>query len=78
MPSIEAETTERNLEFATYAASHVNGFQLAVAVVHLQDRERILHSWYFPVSPRRYAAQWWRATRVVHQMFMSTTRGLNS
>lgn len=73
----EGSVNVPGLEFATYAASHVNGFQLAVAVIHLQKGERTLHKWYFPVNPTRYAAQWWQAMRVVSRMFMSTTRGLN-
>lgn len=63
-------------EIETYAASHVDGFQLAVAVIYLREGERMLHEWYFPVNSLHYAAQWWRAMETVNQMFMSTTRGL--
>lgn len=66
-----------DLEFATFAATHVNGFQLAVAVIHLREGERTLQQWYFPINPLRYTAQWWRAMMIVNQMYMSTARGLN-
>lgn len=42
------------------------------------ERETALHKWLFLAGhPRAYTSETIRALRIVNQMFMSTTRGLN-